>query len=677
MRKSIWLFAVLIAVAGPSTLAGEVNLSYVDLVKRLTDLEYLATVPTPGDQCGLWSSYDRASRYDAATGSYVDWAANKDGGGFIRKEGDEMVLAEMSGPGCIWRTWSAQPRAGHVRIYLDGSTNPVVDLPFSGYFDGTHAPFNRPALVNEVSEGWNNYTPIPYQKSCKIVADPGWGRFFHFNYESFPPGTRVPTFTGHLTAEESDALDQANSILLHCGADPAGIRPGQQTLTNAISVAGHSTSVLARLSGPAAIVGIRIKLDRLPAHPDDYEWLRGLALQINWDGETNASVWAPFGDFFGTAPGANPYTSLPLGLTRDGWWYCYWYMPFGREAVVRLINDNAQAQSLSLELTTAPLSRPIEQLERFHAKWHRDAFPPADPGRAIDWTLVTTTGSGRYVGTMLHIWNPRPGWWGEGDEKFFVDGEKFPSTFGTGSEDYFGYAWGCPKLFQNAYHDQTHNDGDNRGHISVNRWHISDAVPFQKSFDGNLEKYFSNERPTIFAAVAYWYLSADGEDPYQSVPLDQRIGYWTPIETFKVNGAIEGESLTVLGETGGTIQNEPMFGFAGQWSNDHQLWWSGAHPGDKLHLALPVAAAGQFKISFQMTKAPDYGIVQFYLDGHKLGSTVDLYHPSVVAPGEMELGREQLTAGTHTLDVEIIGANPKAIPGYMFGLDYVKLEPVN
>ena len=96
---------------------------------------------------------------------------------------------------------------------------------------------------------------------------------------------------------------------------------------------------------------------------------------------------------------------------------------------------------------------------------------------------------------MLHVWNPRGGWWGEGDEKFFVDGEKFPSTIGTGSEDYFGYAWCCPQLFQNAYHNQTHNDGNNSGHVSVNRWHIADNMPFQKSFEGCIEKYYPNDAP--------------------------------------------------------------------------------------------------------------------------------------------------------------------------------------
>jgi len=101
---------------------------------------------------------------------------------------------------------------------------------------------------------------------------------------------------------------------------------------------------------------------------------------------------------------------------------------------------------------------------------------------------------------MLHVWNPRGGrcekvewcrghwWWGEGDEKFFVDCEKFPSTFGTGTEDYFGYAWGNGSLFQHPYNTQTICEG-NAGHICVSRWQIPDNVPFQKRFDGYMKKY--------------------------------------------------------------------------------------------------------------------------------------------------------------------------------------------
>jgi hypothetical protein len=159
-----------------------------------------------------------------------------------------------------------------------------------------------------------------------------------------------------------------------------------------------------------------------------------------------------------------------------------------------------------------------------------------------------------------------------------------------------------------------------------------------------------NNKPTLYAATAYWYLSPSGKDPYRPVPFDQRVGYWTPVEPFKVKGVIEGESLKVLSKTGGDPQEQDMTGFGGQWSNDAHLWWINAKPGDKLDLALPVSKTGKYKVSLQLTKAPDYGIVQLYLDGQKLGESIDLYHASVVATGPMGLGQHDLSAGEHKLN---------------------------
>jgi len=192
-------------------------LTYVDLVKRLVDLEHIATLPQQGETSKQWSSYDRSSKYDEETGKYIKWDANGDGGHMIRQEGDSWVMAEMKGPGCIFRIWSALSRMGHVKIYLDGQPNPVVDLPFKEYFTGKTAPFNYPALSYHLADqgcrGENLYFPIPYQKSCKIVAEKDWGAYYHFNYVTFPKGTKIPTFSADLSPESLTALKEVNDFL--------------------------------------------------------------------------------------------------------------------------------------------------------------------------------------------------------------------------------------------------------------------------------------------------------------------------------------------------------------------------------------------------------------------------------------------------------------------------------
>lgn len=650
--------------------SGPLRLTYIDLVSRLTDLEYPATLPVPGEKCLQWSSWDRASRYDEAAGKYVKWDANGDGNGIIRKEGDELVFAEIEGPAVIWRIWSALAKEGHVKIYLDGQAEPAVDLPFIGYFNRENTPFVFPALVHEAARGQNCYVPIPFQKSCKITASGDWGAYYHFTYTTYPKGTILPTFTRKLTEEELHALDRANTVLSPKGAGIESRRKGQSKMTETVEVAPGKTVTVARIEGERAISGIDVSL---PVAEGDLDTLRDLTLHMYWDGQSQPSVWSPLGDFFGTAPGVNKYESFPLGVTDSGF-FSRWYMPFQKGAEIKVTNDGDKPQTIRFIITHAPLTKPIDTLGRFHAKWHRDAFLPDDPERRkIDWTMLKTEGRGRFCGVMLHVWNPRGGWWGEGDEKFFVDGEKFPSTFGTGSEDYFGYAWCNPTLFENCYHNQTISN-NNKGHVSVNRWHLTDNVPFQNSFEAAIEKYYPNAKPTLYAATVYWYQAAGQKDPYEPVAVDQRKGYWTPIETFKIKGAIEGEALPILSKTGGNTTTQDMSGWGEVWSNEAQLWWTEGKPGNTLELGLPVEKAGTYRLLVQLTKAIDYGIVQLSLDDKQLGDPIDLYNDGVVATGPVDLGTHELSQGRHVLKVEIVGANEKAVKSHMFGLDYVKLE---
>ena len=479
-----------------------------------------------------------------------------------------------------------------------------------------------------------------------------------------------------LSAEETAALAAADGYLTErLGTDPAGPRPGEETLAKTVTVPPGDTAVVADLAGPRAITALRVE-NTFASGETEVPALRELALRITWDGAGQPAVWTPLIDFFGTAPGVNPYKSFPLGVTEKAF-YALWYMPFATSAKVELANDGKEARRVTLRITHAPLARPVETLARFHAKWHRDAFLPEDPARrAIDWTLLVTRGRGRFCGVMLHVWNPRGGWWGEGDEKFFVDGEPFPSTFGTGSEDYFGYAWCTAKIFHQAYHNQTIASG-NKGHVSVNRWHVGDSIPFQTSFDGSIEKYYPNAKPTLYAATAYWYLAPGGEDPYGPVPAANRVGYAKKPEPKIVKGAIEAETMDVVSKTAGGPRTQRMSHYGNGWSSDAQLWWTGAKPGDRLVIEVPVKEAGTYRLVVNLTKAIDYGIHQLSLDGKRLAEPIDCYNNGVVATGPVDLGTHDLDVGKHQLTVEITGANPKAKKAYMFGLDYVKLVPAD
>ena len=122
---------------------------------------------------------------------------------------------------------------------------------------------------------------------------------------------------------------------------------------------------------------------------------------------------------------------------------------------------------------------------------------------------------------MLHIWNPRGGWWGEGDEKISIDGEAFPSLFGTGTEDYFGYAWSTPEPFAHAYHAQTAAPGQGfAGFFSMNRFHILDPIPFSRSLRFDLEIWHWSDTSIAADALLYWYARPGGHDDFPRLAPD-------------------------------------------------------------------------------------------------------------------------------------------------------------
>jgi len=635
---------------------------YRRLLRQMIDLEALAVLPPAGETCKQFSSYDRASRIDPKTGAYVGWNANGDAGNFLREDPDGHVLAEMDGPGCIVRIWSANPK-GTLKIYLDRAETPQLQADFQALIAGRIDPI-RPPFVGMHARGANLYLPIPYREHARVIVQNPGRMYYHVNYRTYPPGTQVPTWSMELLRRHADVLAECARALQQ--------RPSQ------VEVPGTSRQVACTLppggsktidyKGPAAITKLLIRGFRAP---DVEAALRDVVITITFDGLRPAQVWAPLGDFFGSSPGIHPYASLPLEMSEQGF-CCRWYMPFRASARIRFLNEGKQEVRFGLS-TTIKSIRWHDGLAYFHAKWRR-----SNPNTTFDWPFLVCTGRGRYVGVMLTVFNPVRGWWGEGDEKIWVDGERFPSTFGTGSEDYFGYAWCNTALFSHAYHNQTLCEGPGNGnHTSVNRWHIIDNIPFQQSIKVAIEDWpRGNEIGKDYSCTTYWYADADSQDFFVPVPVAQRAvrKRWEPA---RIAGAIEGESMKLLArKTSGPIGPQGMGPFRGQWSGQCQLWWRPPKAGEWIELALPVAKAGTYDLVVYCTKARDYGIVRFKLNGKPIGPVLDAYDPNVIPTGPITLGRVRLDAGQAVLRIEIVGKNDKSI-GYLFGLDCVVLKPAS
>jgi hypothetical protein len=192
----------------------------------------------------------------------------------------------------------------------------------------------------------------------------------------------------------------------------------------------------------------------------------------------------------------------------DGTLTCRFVMPFARRAIVTIASDGPGLTVAGRAVVDARPFGPDALL--FHAGWRPRALLATRPFR--DWHIGTLEGSGHQVGTMLDVENPpSAAWWGEGDEKISIDGEPFPSLFGTGTEDYFGFAWSTPETFAHAYHAQTLAPGTGfAGLFSMNRFHILDPIPFSRSLRFDLEIWHWSDTTIAADALLYWYARPGG-----------------------------------------------------------------------------------------------------------------------------------------------------------------------
>jgi hypothetical protein len=683
--------------ATANTVAAAERYTYADIVSRLTDLERLATPVVPGEKTFASTSHDRGMAYDPQTDTYRNWSANGDGGGCIRREGDAQVMVDLEGPGVLWRIWSAKAGGGHIRIFLDGKETPVVDKPFSAYFDDLEKQF--PGLAMTLSRGRNEFVPISFAKSCKVVVEKGWGMYFHCTHTLFPKGTVVEPFPG-FTPEVVAQLKRASDVWSNRGASPYAHHAGTVSQKQTLIVKPGQTESLS-LAGAGAVRALKVTPLELPEEAIAQEdILRELTISLFWDGETSPSVWAPLGDFFATSPGINPFRTLAMGCV-DGMFYSYWYMPYAEGAQIVFTSDGKEPGTLKVELETVAVEKSVAaRLLRFRAAWHSDDFTGLDAKRFLrkggdrwpDWPLLVVEGKGRYVGMTEHIWK-FGGWWGEGDEKLFIDGEKYPSTVGTGSEDYIGYAWAANPpfiTFDSALAACSRLKPDAQEDTSVCRFHVCDDVPFAKSFQGFIEVMPNGDcRPCVYDTCVYWYAEDGAKNPYPVAPLperrhprpsrEQRDVVPLTMQVPKLHpDAIEGEHLTVLNIGSGRHWVQNMSGYRdGVWSGDAQLIWTQGKQGETIEIEFSVPKAGQYKLIAVFTKAGDYGIFEIAVDGKPLGKPIDLYDPKVTTTGEISLGIVPLEKGPHVWKATAIGHNEKSrdthAGNHIFGLDYLRL----
>ncbi len=491
MTRFAVIAAVLLLVAAVPAQAAR-TLTYVDILQQLTDLDRLMYWQE-GLHAGQASSYDRAE--------HERWGSNGDAGKYIRVEPNgEAVMAEIEGPGCIYRIWSANPQ-GIIRFYFDGASKPQLELDFNKMFTGEIPPFDKPLVYKRGGRqsASDCYLPIPFAKSVKVVADKPHGQYYHIGYIQFPKDWKVPTFRLPLSSEEKAALEAAKKAWANCGQDPKPRLPGQKSIKKRFTINPQQTVVLADLRGPGIIRALRARV----SCKQRYFW-RKLLLRGVWDGADWPQVLTPLGPLFGFDWYTANYRSLVAGSDPDKGCYFYYPMPFRRSARLELTSWLSVPAEVTFEVEWAPVSSLPENTMYFFARWRHEPR-----SSTFDYPFIETAGKGWFVGVTLQINHPVPGWWGEGDEKVWVDDDQFPPWIGTGSEDYFGDAWGIRYLPGPSWGCSL----SQHARTCPYRWHFMDFIPFTKRMRMTIENYpswYAGKRDAPpweddYSTVAFWY----------------------------------------------------------------------------------------------------------------------------------------------------------------------------
>jgi hypothetical protein len=267
--------------------------------------------------------------------------------------------------------------------------------------------------------------------------------------------------------------------------------------------------------------------------------LRELVLRMTWDDAETAAVECPIGDFFAQGPGKYvEYQSAPVSVGGQMALNCYWPMSFAKHAVATVTNEGEKpVGAFYYNFDYRIEDQPPPSMLYFHTQY-RNAFP-APKGQPL--TICETKGSGHFVGTIVSVLANSDGWWGEGNDNFFIDGAAKPTISGTGTEDYFCGAWDFGHTFQTPYfgvtfYDNAEKGGEKRGiQNTVYRWHIKDPVPFTKSLLFTLEHGragWDEDRSPLrnhYTTLGLYYVDhPEGDGPRLS-PLKDRIPQLLPL----------------------------------------------------------------------------------------------------------------------------------------------------
>ncbi len=446
------------------------------------------------------------------------------------------------------------------------------------------------------------------------------------------------------------------------------------------------TLVMADLQGPGVVTHIW-----LTVADNEYAWPRLLRLRVYYDGKKTPSVDAPLGDFFGVGHGYE--RNLDSMLVRDSSFgrarNSYWPMPFRERCRITVTDEgNRPVTMFYYHVDWRKEASLPDEMGYFHAYYRQER--PAVAGRHYEFLSIK--GTGHYVGTVLNVIQAQAGWFGEGDDLFYVDGAPHPQIVGTGTEDYVNDAWDLRVSCGSWVGTPVAEGVGLAARLTGYRWHVPDPIAFTKSLwagiehagwtydaDGTLRSGFE-ERPDYFSSTAFWYQKGVNEGlaepPYGEDRLPIGNAQQIAVEDFLA------EVTTEKGKA--SVQREV------DWGKD-LLYFEAEGAGSRINIPLDIPESGRYEIVARIAQAPDYGDYTALLDGkptnpdNRKAATSEPpstgpqvfrnYLPEVYVAVDRPLGWLSLEKGRHTLTFICTGKDSHSA-GHNFGINDVVLQRI-
>jgi len=456
---------------------------------------------------------------------------------------------------------------------------------------------------------------------------------------------------------------------------------GQNNKDRPDRIEAGQTHVLADLKGPGIITHIWMTWLQEP-----HGWVtdgaadgQEMLLRIFWDGRDKPDVEVPVADFFANCFGKRmEVISVPV-IVEDGDSYnCFWHMPFQKSARIEVVNQSTKPIRKLYNNIDWIKKESLPKDTMYFCAQYRQEYP-AQNGK--DYLVLDAEGKGYYVGTVYAVRTRSPSWFGEGDEKIYIDGEAKPSIRGTGTEDYFLSAWGL-KENSTPYFGVPYVNQPERivGQMTCSyRWHIHDPLVFNKGIKVTFETFgwmspdenkehkahSWNEREDDFTSVAFWYQQGPSKKftevppaAERRLPSIDRIIVWGKDYTDNQhhgNGRANVQEGERYLESGGQLLFKP--------ESQTEGW---------LEFPFTVKEKEPLRLLLELTRSYDFGIYQPYLNGVKIGEPIDLYHAEPIL-WQFHLMDFWPEPGSYTLRLECVGKSEES-DGIGIGVNSVRLR---